>query len=110
MSIMVATGKAAQVGVLFRDAEAIEHMRRIDTLIVDKTGTLTDGRPPFKEVVAFEGFDADQVLHLAASLDQGSEHPLAAAILAEARRRNFAFHPLAYFHPVPGLGLPGSGC
>ncbi|WP_164735665.1 HAD-IC family P-type ATPase, partial [Xanthomonas euvesicatoria] len=69
MSIMVATGKAAQVGVLFRDAEAIEHMRRIDTLIVDKTGTLTEGRPAFKEVVAFEGFDADQVLHLAASLD-----------------------------------------
>src|SRR3546814_8223860 len=91
MSIMVAMGKAAQVGVLFRDAEAIEHMRRIDTLIVDKTGTLTDGRPAFKEVVAFEGFDADQVLHLAASLDQGSEHPLADALVAEARRRNFEF-------------------
>src|SRR3546814_9459083 len=108
MSIMVAMGKAAQVGVLFRDAEAIEHMRRIDTLIVDKTGTLTDGRPAFKEVVAFEGFDADQVLHLAASLDQGSEHPLADAIVAEARRRNFEFDRVEDFDSVTGMGVRGS--
>jgi len=108
MSIMVATGKAAQVGVLFRDAEAIEHMRRIDTLIVDKTGTLTEGRPAFKEVVAFESFDADQVLHLAASLDQGSEHPLADAIVAEARRRNFEFDRVEDFDSVTGMGVRGT--
>src|SRR3546814_968952 len=80
-------------------------MRRIDTLIVDKTGTLTDGRPAFKEVVAFEGFDADQVLHLAASLDQGSEHPLADAIVAEARRRNFEFDRVEDFDSVTGMGV-----
>ncbi len=108
MSIMVATGKAAQVGVLFRDAEAIEHMRRIDTLIVDKTGTLTEGRPAFKEVVAFEGFDADRVLHLAASLDQGSEHPLADAIVAEARRRKFEFDRVEGFDSVTGMGVRGT--
>ena len=108
MSIMVATGKAAQLGVLFRDAEAIEHMRRIDTLIVDKTGTLTEGRPAFKEVVAFEGFDADRILHLAASLDQGSEHPLADAIVAEARRRNFEFDRVEGFDSVTGMGVRGS--
>ena len=96
------------MGVLFRDAEAIEHMRRIDTLIVDKTGTLTDGRPAFKEVVAFEGFDADQVLHLAASLDQGSEHPLADAIVAEARRRNFEFDRVEDFDSVTGMGVRGT--
>ncbi len=107
MSIMVATGKAAQMGVLLRDAEAIEHMRRIDTLIVDKTGTLTEGRPAFKEVVAFEGFDADRVLHLAASLDQGSEHPLADAIVAEARRRNFEFDRVEDFDSVTGMGVRG---
>ena len=108
MSIMVATGQAAQVGVLFRDAEAIEHMRRIDTLIVDKTGTLTEGRPAFREVVAFDGFDADRVLHLAASLDQGSEHPLADAIVAEARRRNFEFDRVEDFDSVTGMGVRGT--
>src|SRR5690606_32247422 len=80
----------------------------IDTLIVDKTGTLTEGRPAFKEVVAFEGFDADQVLHLAASLDQGSEHPLADAIVAEARRRNFEFDRVEDFDSVTGMGVRGT--
>src|SRR3546814_2968628 len=70
--------------------------------------TLTDGRPAFKEVVAFEGFDADQVLHLAASLDQGSEHPLADAIVAEARRRNFEFDRVEDFDSVTGMGVRGS--
>ena len=87
MSIMVATGRGATSGVLFRDAEAIEHLRRVDTLIVDKTGTLTVGKPAFHSVVAAPGFDEAEVLRLAASLDQGSEHPLADAIVAEARRR-----------------------
>ncbi|MGH8083849.1 MAG: heavy metal translocating P-type ATPase [Lysobacter sp.] len=107
MSIMVATGRAAQAGVLFRDAEAIEQLRTIDTLIVDKTGTLTEGRPVFEEVVAFEGFDADEVLQLAASLDQGSEHPLADAIVAEARRRELGLDKVDDFDSVTGLGVRG---
>ena len=88
MSIMVATGRAAQAGVLFRDAEAIERLRTIDTLIVDKTGTLTQGRPAFRDVIGVGDFAGGEALRLAASLDQGSEHPLADAIVAEARRRN----------------------
>ncbi|MEN1956469.1 heavy metal translocating P-type ATPase [Luteimonas changyuni] len=107
MSIMVATGRAAQAGVLFRDAEAIEQMRQIDTLIVDKTGTLTEGRPTFKEVVAFEGYRDEQVLQLAASLDQGSEHPLADAIVAEARRRDLRLDNVEGFDSVTGMGVRG---
>src|SRR5690606_12878905 len=84
MSIMVATGKGATSGVLFRDAAAIENLRKIDTLIVDKTGTLTEGRPTYERAVAAQGHEEDEVLRLAASLDQGSEHPLAAAIVAAA--------------------------
>jgi len=87
MSVMVATGKAATHGVLFRDAAAIEAMRKVNTLIVDKTGTLTEGRPAFHAVSAAEGWMDSEILRLAASLDQGSEHPLAHAIVAEARRR-----------------------
>ena len=108
MSIMVATGRAAQAGVLFRDAEAIERLRTIDTLIVDKTGTLTEGRPAFREVVAFEGFDEEQVLQLAASLDQGSEHPLADAIVTEARERKLALDTAEDFDSVTGLGVRGN--
>ncbi|KAF1012845.1 MAG: Copper-transporting P-type ATPase [Stenotrophomonas maltophilia] len=87
MSIMVTTGRAAQHGVLFRDAEAIEALGKVDTLVVDKTGTLTEGRPAFDTVRAADGFDGTALLQWAASLDQGSEHPLAAAIVAEARTR-----------------------
>jgi Cu+-exporting ATPase len=107
MSIMVATGRAAQAGVLFRDAEAIEHLRGIDTLVVDKTGTLTEGRPAFREVSVVEGFTADQVLQLAASLEQGSEHPLAEAILAEARRRGLPLSSAEDFDSVTGMGVRG---
>jgi Cu+-exporting ATPase len=107
MSIMVATGRAAQAGVLFRDAEAIERLRTIDTLIVDKTGTLTQGRPAFRQVVGHASFPADEVLRLAASLDQGSEHPLADAIVAEARRRNLPLSPADDFESVTGLGVRG---
>ena len=85
MSIMVATGKGAANGVLFRDAAAIENLRKVDTLIVDKTGTLTEGRPSFERAVAAPGHEEDEVLRLAASLDQGSEHPLAAR---SSRRRS----------------------
>jgi Cu+-exporting ATPase len=107
MSIMVATGRAAQAGVLFRDAEAIEQLRQIDTLIVDKTGTLTEGRPAFRDVIAAEGFSADQVLQLAASLEQGSEHPLAEAILAEARQRQLPLSAADDFDSVTGMGVRG---
>jgi Cu+-exporting ATPase len=107
MSIMVATGRAAQAGVLFRDAEAIEQLRKIDTLIVDKTGTLTEGRPAFRDLLVGEGFTADQVLQLAASLEQGSEHPLAEAILAEAKRRDVALVRTDEFDSVTGQGVRG---
>ena len=107
MSIMVATGRAAQSGVLFRSAEAIETLRTIDTLVVDKTGTLTEGRPTFREVIAAEGFTGERVLQLAASLEQGSEHPLAEAILAEARQRNLPLLGTENFDSVTGMGVRG---
>jgi P-type Cu+ transporter len=107
MSIMVATGRAAEAGVLFRDAEAIERLRTIDTLIVDKTGTLTQGKPTFREVAAADGFAPDEVLRLAASLDQASEHPLAEAIVAEARRRGALLETAAEFESVTGIGVRG---
>ena len=107
MSIMVASGRAAQAGVLFRDAEAIERLRTIDTLIVDKTGTLTQGRPAFREAIGADGYSADEVLRLAASLEQGSEHPLADAIVTEARRRSLQLSPAEDFDSVTGLGVRG---
>ncbi len=108
MSIMVATGKGATNGVLFRDAAAIENLRRIDTLIVDKTGTLTEGRPVFETVVAADGFADGEVLRLAASLDQGSEHPLAAAIVAAARERRLALATPEQFDSESGIGVRGT--
>jgi len=107
MSIMVATGRAASAGILFRDAEAIETLRRIDTLIVDKTGTLTVGRPGFDRVIAATGVTDDEVLRLAACLDQGSEHPLAAAIVAEARKRNLQLVAAEEFESESGIGVRG---
>ena len=107
MTIMVATGRAAQHGVLFRDAEAIEALRKIDTLVVDKTGTLTEGRPAFRDVQAVPPFHADQILQWAASLDQGSEHPLAAAIVAEAKARRMTLTAVADFDSLTGMGVQG---
>lgn len=107
MSIMVATGRGASHGVLFRDAAAIENLRKIDTLIIDKTGTLTEGRPAFDSVVATNGFDEAEVLRLAASLDQGSEHPLADAIVREARRRNLNLEKPDNFESSSGIGVQG---
>ena len=107
MSIMVATGRAAQVGVLFRDAQAIEQLRLIDTLIVDKTGTLTEGRPAFRDTLSYAGFDADQILRLAGSLEQGSEHPLAEAIVAEAQRRGLNLMAAQDFDSLTGQGVRG---
>jgi Cu+-exporting ATPase len=108
MSIMVATGNAATQGVLFRDAAAIENFRQVDTLIVDKTGTLTEGRPRFDRVVAVPGFAEDEVLRLAASLDQGSEHPLAAAIVAAARDKGLALDKAEGFDSISGIGVTGA--
>ncbi len=107
MSIMVATGRAAQAGVLFRDAEAIERLRTVDTLVVDKTGTLTAGRPAFRDVVALAGLPPDEVLRLAASLDVGSEHPLAEAIVGEARRRGLVLEEPQAFESSTGIGVRG---
>jgi len=107
MSIMVATGRAAGEGVLFRDAEAIERLRTIDTLIVDKTGTLTRGRPEFKAVQATGDVDDAQVLALAASLERGSEHPLAEAIVREAQSRDLDLDDARDFESVTGRGVRG---
>ena len=108
MSVMVATGRAATSGVLFKDAEAIEHLRTIDTLIVDKTGTLTVGKPAFRTVIAAPGFVEDEVLAAAAGLDQGSEHPLAEAIVAEARTRKLPLANVGDFESSTGIGVRGT--
>lgn len=107
MSIMVATGRGATQGVLFRDAAAIENLRKIDTLIIDKTGTLTEGRPAFNRAVPAPGFDKDEVLRLAASLDQGSEHPLAETIVRAARERGMALEKPENFESSSGIGVRG---
>ena len=107
MTVMVATGKAASHGVLFRDAAAIESMRKVDTLIVDKTGTLTEGKPRFHGLVAAEGWDEAEVLRVAASLDQGSEHPLAHALVEEARRREYHLSTPEGFESSSGIGVRG---
>jgi Cu+-exporting ATPase len=108
MSIMAATGRAATQGILFRDAAAIEGLRKIDTLIVDKTGTLTEGKPAFDRVVAAPDFSEQQVLQIAASIDQGSEHPLAHAIVAEARRRGLTLDKPETFESASGIGVRGT--
>jgi Cu+-exporting ATPase len=107
MSVMVATGKAATHGVLFRDAAAIENLRKVDTLIVDKTGTLTEGKPAFHGVVAAAGNSEAEVLRLAASLDQGAEHPLAQTIVAEARRQKLTLDAPEKFESASGIGVRG---
>ncbi|MBC7705655.1 MAG: heavy metal translocating P-type ATPase [Rhodoferax sp.] len=108
MSIMVATGKAATQGVLFRDAAAIENFRKVDTLIVDKTGTLTEGKPRFDHAIGVGGFAEDEVLRLAASLDQGSEHPLADAIVRAARERGLVLDRAEGFESGTGIGVQGT--
>ena len=108
MSIMVATGKAASQGVLFRDAAAIENFRKVDTLIVDKTGTLTEGKPRFDRAIGAAGFTEDEVLRVAASLDQGSEHPLADAIVKAARERGLVLDKAEGFESSSGIGVRGN--
>ena len=107
MSIMVATGLGATRGVLFRDAAAIENFRKIDTLIIDKTGTLTEGRPAFDRAIPAPGFSAEEVLRLAASLDQGSEHPLAETIVRAARERGLTLEKPENFESGSGIGVRG---
>lgn len=105
MSVMVASGRAATSGILFRDAEALETLRRIDTLIVDKTGTLTLGRPVFSKAIAVRPFDEAEVLRLAASADQGSEHPLANAIVDAAREKGLRLAKPDTFESSTGIGV-----
>jgi len=107
MSIMVATGKAASKGVLFRDAAAIENFRKIDTIIVDKTGTLTEGKPKFDRVIANKAYTENELLRLAASLDQGSEHPLADAIVQAAREKGLELDKVEAFDSISGIGVRG---
>ena len=107
MSIMVATGKGAASGVLFKNAEAIEEMRKVDTLVVDKTGTLTEGKPTVVAIVAANG-DESALVKLAASLEQGSEHPLAAAIVDGAKTRNVALVAATDFASITGKGVTGT--
>jgi Cu+-exporting ATPase len=107
MSIMVATGRGATLGVLFKNAEAIELMRKVDTLVVDKTGTLTEGKPKLVMVEPADGFDADRLLRLAATLERGSEHPLAAAIVKGAEERGARLSATEAFESLPGRGVRG---
>ena len=108
LSIMVATGKGATVGILFRNAEAIEVMRKVDTLVVDKTGTLTEGKPRLVSIIAIPGFTDQEILRVAAGLEVGSEHPLAAAIVAGADARGAAPGAARDFTSVTGKGVRGS--
>ncbi|WP_417516320.1 heavy metal translocating P-type ATPase [Minwuia sp.] len=107
MSIMTATGRGAQAGVLIRDAEALERLSRVDTLIVDKTGTLTEGRPVLTQVVTDDTWEEDRLLRLAASLERGSEHPLAEAIVAGAAERGVTLDAAENFRSITGKGVSG---
>ncbi|HEY5740476.1 MAG TPA: copper-translocating P-type ATPase, partial [Gammaproteobacteria bacterium] len=107
MSIMTATGKGASMGVLFKDAEAIEVMRKVDTLVVDKTGTLTEGKPRLVGIGAAGGMDESALLRIAATLERGSEHPLAAAIVAGAKERDIELGKVENFASVTGKGVTG---
>ena len=108
MSIMVGVGRGANAGVLIKNAEALETLEKIDTLVVDKTGTLTEGKPRLVSVVALPGQDETSLLRLAASLERGSEHPLAAAIIAGAAERKVELAPVEHFQSLTGRGIAGS--
>jgi len=107
MSIMVGMGRGAGAGILIRDAEALEIMEKIDTLVVDKTGTLTEGKPKLMALETAAGWPAGDLLGLVASLEQASEHPLAGAILAAARERGISMAAVSGFRASPGLGIEG---
>tara|TARA_R110002074_G_scaffold49712_2_gene126873 strand:- start:20032 stop:22302 length:2271 start_codon:yes stop_codon:yes gene_type:complete len=107
MSIMVGTGIGAMNGVLIKNAEALEVTEKIDTIVVDKTGTLTEGKPRLIDVLVEEGFDTEMVLELAASLERSSEHPLAAAIVAGAKEKNIQLSDVKEFQSITGKGVSG---
>jgi Cu+-exporting ATPase len=107
MSILIATGRGATQGILFRDAAAIETLQKIDTLVIDKTGTLTEGKPRLTLILPCDGFSADEILRLAASLEMGSEHPLASALINAAKERGLALQEIADFRAVTGQGIRG---
>ncbi len=108
MSIMVGVGRGAQHGVLIRDAEALERMEKVDTLVIDKTGTLTEGRPKVVALQSSPGFEASQVLQKLASVERASEHPLAAAIVSDAQERGLALSPVEDFDSPVGKGVTGT--
>ena len=108
MSIMVGTGRGATLGVLIKNAEALETMEKVNTLVVDKTGTLTEGKPKLTSVIPLAGFDADEVLRLGASLERASEHPLAAAIVNGAQERKLALVTVGDFRSFTGKGVAGT--
>jgi Cu+-exporting ATPase len=108
MSIMVGVGRGAQEGVLVKNAEALERLEKITTLVVDKTGTLTEGKPKLMDVLPSGGFDADELLSLAASLEQSSEHPLAGAIVQGAKERSLAIEAVTDFRSVTAGGVAGT--
>jgi Cu+-exporting ATPase len=108
MSIMVGTGRGAGEGILVRNAEALETLEKVNTLVVDKTGTLTEGKPRLSTVIAAEGTDEAQLLQMMASLEKASEHPLAAAILAGAREKKIELLPVANFASLTGKGVSGT--
>jgi Cu+-exporting ATPase len=107
MSIMVGVGRGAQAGILIKNAEALEQMERVDTLVVDKTGTLTEGRPSVVEISTLNGFSESELLRLAAAVEQASEHPLADAILVAARERKIVYPSVANFDSLAGKGAQG---
>ena len=107
MAVMVGMGRGARAGVLVRNAEALERLEKVDTLVVDKTGTLTEGRPALAHVLALAPFDEEELLRLAAGLEQASEHPLAAAIVGGARARSLTIPRAAGFESLPGEGVTG---
>jgi Cu+-exporting ATPase len=108
MSIMVGVGRGAQAGVLIKNAESLERLEKVDTLVVDKTGTLTEGKPRVAAVVPQHGFDEAVAIRVAASLERSSEHPLAAAIIAEAQSRGVRLADVADFHAETGMGVVGT--
>jgi P-type Cu+ transporter len=107
MAVMVGTGRGAGEGILVRNAEALEMMEKVNTLVVDKTGTLTEGKPRLSTIIAADGFDQTQILQVIASLENASEHPLAAAIVAAAKEKKVEFLPVANFQSFTGKGVSG---
>lgn len=108
MSIMAATGKGATVGILFKNAEAIETLRKVDTLVVDKTGTLTEGKPKLQKIITAGGWSENDLLKVAASLEKGSEHPLAEALLNAAKVKNISLPEVQNFKSLTGKGVSGT--